>query len=630
MKQHRMFIVCLIVPAVFVVIGCLRTAQSREKLQTNTEVREEFHQTYPLNAGGRISLENINGAVRVTTWERNEVKVDAIKHAYSPERLQEAQIVVEAATDAVRIKTKYPYHSLTFTDDERERHKNPASVEYTLTVPRAARLDRIELVNGAFDVENMTGDVKASSVNGHMTARNLAGDVKLTTVNGMLEASFNKLAPSKNISLDSVNSEVVVTLPSDVVAQVKASTVNGGITNDFNLPVKRGRYIGSSLAGALGASENGARIKISNVNGRINIRHAADGRPLSPATNLLPQRRGDEGETKFDDLDARLEREISQAAREAQRAAEIGMRDVQRNMERVQTEMSKNGAIQREIQRTLQQNAQQLTENAARMTAEMAATFDGAFRRTGRETKSFQVSGTPTVYVNTFDGAVRVRAWDKQEVSFEASKRAKSDDALRNINVRAEQKGNEISIIAEYDKGKKHLRSSTATTQFEVFVPRQANVRVVSGDGRINIEDVSGQAELKTSDGRIEVRGGRGRIVAETGDGRISVFEHDGAVEAKTGDGRITLEGRFTNINARTGDGNISITLPSDTKASIEVESRSEVVNEGFEIRTEAGTSSRPKRLRIGRGESGNLFTVRTGDGQIILRRSDGANAKAN
>ena len=42
---------------------------------------EEFHQTYSFTADGRVELENINGAVHISTWDRNEVKVDAVKYA---------------------------------------------------------------------------------------------------------------------------------------------------------------------------------------------------------------------------------------------------------------------------------------------------------------------------------------------------------------------------------------------------------------------------------------------------------------------------------------------------------------------------------------------------------------------
>src|SRR6266436_3287517 len=104
------------------------------------ELTEEFHQTYPLNANGRVSIENINGGVRISVWDQNEVKVDAVKRAYTKERLDEAKIDVSATADSVRIRTEYPNRNQSFSDGEQRRH-NPADVEYTLTIPRKARID---------------------------------------------------------------------------------------------------------------------------------------------------------------------------------------------------------------------------------------------------------------------------------------------------------------------------------------------------------------------------------------------------------------------------------------------------------------------------------------------------------
>src|ERR1035438_539320 len=90
---------------------------------------EEFHQTYALTADGRVELDNINGAVHISTWERNEVKVDAVKYADSKERLEQARIDIDSGNDHLSIRTKYPDHDLTFNWGS---HNNPATVQQTL------------------------------------------------------------------------------------------------------------------------------------------------------------------------------------------------------------------------------------------------------------------------------------------------------------------------------------------------------------------------------------------------------------------------------------------------------------------------------------------------------------------
>jgi len=253
-------------------------------------VTEEFHQTYAITADGRVELDNINGDVHISTWDQNEIKVDAVKYANSKERLDDARIEVESGKEYLSIRTKYRDHDLNFNWGS---HNNPPSVEYTLTVPRTIRLDEIKLINGSLDLAGVTGEVRASCINGRLEAHNLSGRTDLSTINGHLDARFDQLSGS-SMELHSVNGSVELTIPSDSKAEIEASTVSGGIENDFGLHVNHHRYVGHDLRGELGSG--GPRIKLANVNGRIEIRHASDGRALSPVKDLNHRDRDNDDE----------------------------------------------------------------------------------------------------------------------------------------------------------------------------------------------------------------------------------------------------------------------------------------------------------------------------------------------
>lgn len=240
------------------------------------ELREEFHQIYPLSADGRVALASINGNVQIAAWDRNEVKVDAVKRASTAEKLQEAKIAVDSKADSIAIKTEYPHD---------RNNNNPASVDYTLTVPRNAKINKIDLINGDLTIEGAGNDIRANSINGQVTARGLTGRLDLSTVNGKVAATFARLG-SGEVRLHSVNGPLDLVLPSDAQAEVDASTLNGQITNEYGLPVNHRRFIGHDLRGKLG--NGGTVISLKNVNGNITVRHASDGKPLSKATSLSP------------------------------------------------------------------------------------------------------------------------------------------------------------------------------------------------------------------------------------------------------------------------------------------------------------------------------------------------------
>ena len=569
--------------------------------ESGDEVREEFHQTYPLSLTGRVSLENINGDVQIKVWDRPAVQVDAVKKAYRRDRLTEANIEVNATEENIRIKTEYPEGPQNFRSGQ-GRYDNPATVEYSLTVPRKATLESIELVNGSCDIDGVEGNVKATSINGHLNARGLLGEARLSTINGPLNASFNQLDESKSISLGSVNGNVTLVIPSNSNASVKAGTVHGGISNDFALKVKHGEYVGHSMDGQIGTG--GPRIKLGNVNGGIRVSRAQDGLPLSPAASV----QGDAAQDGDKDVDVNVavdvaenvrvqvdtERIARQAQRDAQRQVDAAMRESQREIERAQREMVREQARTRMAVMTKRQSADDYRKFSA------------------KETRTFAVSGTPRITLNTFDGRVTVHGWDKQEVTYNATKAAHNEDSLKGITIQSQQQGEAVSITATNED------QESGTVDFDLYVPRQSTLHVSSGDGALNLEGVKGQITLRSGDGPIEVSNGGGQLQVNTGDGVIRVIKFEGQVDARTGDGEIALDGNFNAVTARTGDGTISLSVPAGSSFTIETNAPDEINNEGFTVAEDITPSPRVKRWRIGNG--GKVFVLKTGDGKILLR----------
>ncbi|HEV8138044.1 MAG TPA: hypothetical protein VGP85_25415 [Pyrinomonadaceae bacterium] len=579
-------------------------------VDSGEEFREEFHQTYPLSTSGRVGLENINGGVQIKVWDRAAVQVDAIKKAWRKERLAEARIEVNSTEDNLHIKTEYPDWNQTFHGGN-DRYDNPATVEYILTVPRKAALESIELINGAIDIEGAEGSVKASSINGPVNARGLLGDVRLSTINGPLKAIFIQLDEARPISLGSVNGPVVLIIPSDANASVRAGTVHGGISNDFGLKVKHGEYVGHNLNGQLG--NGGPRIKLENVNGPIDINHAQDGKTLSPATSVGASDSDEEDEKG--EVDADVARQVNQAVatavnvntkialqaqREAQRQVEVALRDAQKEIEQAQRE------VQRDNQRQVRE--QMRTANVARIRIN-----NDDDRATAQESKTFTVNASPSVNVSTFDGAVRVHGWDKSEVMYTVTKKAEDDEGLREISTEATQNAGQISVITRSDNND---RNGTAT--IEVWVPRKSTLHVSSDDGSLKLDGVSGEITLRTGDGSIEVNDAGGQLKVNTGDGHIHVIKFDGQLDAVTGDGSIQMDGNFNALAARTGDGAISLTVPSGSDFTVETNADGDVTNEGLTLTEDIAPSKRVKRWRVGNG--GKVFVLKTGDGQIVLR----------
>jgi DUF4097 and DUF4098 domain-containing protein YvlB len=215
---------------------------------------DEFCETYALAPHGRIAVDN--GNVRITTWDRDEVRVEAYKRGVRPD---DAQIVVDSTASALSIRTQYTAPG----PDE------PATVEYRITVPRTANLEDIRLVNGGLSIVGVAGDVKASAVNGDISAEGLTGQADLSTVNGKLDAGFFRICDARSISLKSINGPITLSLPSDAKASVDARNYSGGIRSSFGRPLRPAGTGGHSLRTNI--KGGGTRIRLHNVNGGILI-----------------------------------------------------------------------------------------------------------------------------------------------------------------------------------------------------------------------------------------------------------------------------------------------------------------------------------------------------------------------
>src|SRR5262249_8915510 len=164
---------------------------------------EVFQRTYPLEPGGRFQLQNVNGSVEVTSWDRQEVEVRAVKSARRNRAdLERVQIEVEALLNSVRVETRYP------RDESVD-----VQVEYRVRVPRHVALRRIATVNGSVRVTGVEATGELRSVNGNIEVSDSSGRLSAHTTNGNVQVELRQIEPGGLVSLDTMNGSGVIVLP---------------------------------------------------------------------------------------------------------------------------------------------------------------------------------------------------------------------------------------------------------------------------------------------------------------------------------------------------------------------------------------------------------------------------------
>ena len=555
---------------------------------------ERFEQSYPLNANGRVSVSNINGSIVVDAWDRNEVKLEAVKIADSKETLSEVELKIESTPAAFSVETDYDK----WKDRNDWGHNNRRlEVQFHLTVPRGAVLDEIETVNGSVTVANFSNYTKISAVNGNVKAANLRGTANLSTVNGEVAADFDQLETGSKISLSTVNGRVNLLIPSDSSVTLKADSVNGNIANDFGLPVHKGEYVGRDMYGKLGNGD--VQIKLNSVNGQLSVGRKNDGKSPLPSTNLLPQKNKDDDDWDDSSIDndtfinkAKINREVTRAVRKAQMDR---MRN-QKEVLKAQKELSK---VKPEIARINAEALKQATNaiNAAEVQDAMKAGIDAErdtlFRLRdlnilapvpGIEKKSdtIPVKGIPNVSVDAADCAVSVRGWDRQEVRYvvtQLSNRRVADKLQFNEN-HTDSSVN-LTVANAGDDSKGNFFNDLNRIRIEIFVPKKSNLKIKS-NGMIRLEGVTGNVDLTGGDESMNIRDVDGKMTLTNTDGMVRLIGFRGQLDAKTGDGDLYLEGDFDKLTTQAVDGTVVLTVPESANATLL--SNTDVESEGVSL----------------------------------------------
>jgi hypothetical protein len=216
---------------------------------------KDFHYSYPLKPGGRLTVENFNGSVEITGWDKDTVEVDGRQYASTLEIRDAIKIDIAVSEGLVQIRTIRP------TD----RFGN-MGVKYIIRAPRRVSLDRIVSTNGAIkadeiegtirlrttngsirtsrvhgdvdvsttnggvDIEDLDGPASIRTTNGRVTAEGIHGSLQASTSNGSIHARLVKPEPHRPVKLQTTNGGIDLTMDSLVDNEVRASTSNGGIT----------------------------------------------------------------------------------------------------------------------------------------------------------------------------------------------------------------------------------------------------------------------------------------------------------------------------------------------------------------------------------------------------------------
>jgi DUF4097 and DUF4098 domain-containing protein YvlB len=236
--------------------------------QAGQSLEEKFEKTYDGAGIDRLRLQNVNGAVRIGTWEKAHIRVSAMKRAKgsrAEEALEETQIRVTKQGATLDVETVLPKPTRTWGIFN-WGGRTGAEVAYEVLLPAGLEVD-VETVNGRVSAENRVGPMTLNTVNGSVRVEAHDAPLSVNTVNGSVEVDF--AGSLQSADLETVNGSVTVSCGRDSSFRYDLQTVNGKIRSDFPDVQVEGKWGPKEARGTIAGGKD--RLTIETVNGEVRI-----------------------------------------------------------------------------------------------------------------------------------------------------------------------------------------------------------------------------------------------------------------------------------------------------------------------------------------------------------------------
>ncbi len=238
---------------------CRDMGRDHDDYYRHCEVREETLPAGPLTVdAGR------NGGIRVTGWDRNEIRVRAVVqgHGRTEERAREMTSQVHVQTGGHRVQSTGP-----------ETSRNEWwSVSYRIDVPRQNDLD-LDANNGGITIDGVSGTIRFDTSNGGVRLHELGGSVRGRTRNGGLNVTLNgDRWNGEGLDVETTNGGVTLSIPDGFNAELETRTVNGSFRTDYPITIQGELNYRRGLSTRLGSGGAPVRVRTTNGGLRINRR----------------------------------------------------------------------------------------------------------------------------------------------------------------------------------------------------------------------------------------------------------------------------------------------------------------------------------------------------------------------
>ncbi|MDQ3057570.1 MAG: DUF4097 domain-containing protein, partial [Pseudomonadota bacterium] len=232
-------------PLALALLACMAAAPL---ISAPAQAATPINQTRPMDANGRIDIENLKGRIEVRAWDKRQVRITgSLGNGVE-------QFVIEGDAQHLSVHVRYP---------RRSNDNNSEPTVLILDVPRGSNLE-IDGVSADISVLGTAGStLDIESVSGDVIVGAAPREANIDSVSGDVRANLH----SRMVDVESVSGDI--TLRGRLNGEIDVETVSGNVTIDSQRQRVR-RVDFASVSGDADirvALADGGSIKTESVSG---------------------------------------------------------------------------------------------------------------------------------------------------------------------------------------------------------------------------------------------------------------------------------------------------------------------------------------------------------------------------
>jgi hypothetical protein len=226
---------------------------------------EHVTRTIQMAPGGTLRLKSFSGGVTITTSDRPEVTIDAVRRG-TRDRLDHIKLDIHTegsnlvAVDANHYDRAWSWFSFT-------GRNNIVETDFDIKVPRRTNLN-VSVFSAPVTVDGVEGSHKVHSFSSRLSLSDVAGPIRVHSFSGSVVIRAKSWDSNQTIDVDTFSGNVELHVPESARATVSFHSFSGRLNSEMPLTLQSSSR--RNVKAELGGGGNGA-LRFKTFSGSVRI-----------------------------------------------------------------------------------------------------------------------------------------------------------------------------------------------------------------------------------------------------------------------------------------------------------------------------------------------------------------------